>query len=257
MSYDRKPQVLTFDEIKLMKKSCQLAAKTLDYVAPYIKPGVQTIEIDKIVDDYMRRNGAVPATVDYYGYKWASCTSINDVICHGYPDSTVLKDGDIVNVDVTTLLGGFYGDTSRTYYVGQVSEKAKRLTEAAERAMYIGIESITPNGYTGDIGFETNKFVTRNGYAVVKEIGGHGIGKNFHLDPFVPAFGKKGRGEILKPFTCITVEPMINETDSELVEFDIPGSTIKYYKTGDGALSAQFEHTVLITDTGYEILTQP
>lgn len=256
MSYDRKPQVLTFDEIKLMKKSCVLAAKTLDHVAPYVKPGVKTIEIDKIIDDFMRRNGAIPATIDYYGYQWASCTSINDVICHGFPDETVLKDGDIVNVDVTTLLGGYYGDTSRTYHIGNVSERAKKITIAAEQAMYKGIEAITPNGFTGDIGFETNKYVTRAGFVGVKEIGGHGIGRGFHLDPFVPSFGKKGRGERLKPFTCITVEPMINETESELLEFDIPGSSIKYYKTGDGALSAQFEHTVLITDTGYEILTQ-
>lgn len=256
MSYDKKPQVLTFDEIKLMKKSCQLAAKTLDYVAPFVKPGIKTIELDKIVDDFMRRNDAVPGTIDYYGYKWASCTSINDVICHGFPDETILKDGDIVNVDITPLLEGYYGDTSRTYLVGNVSEKAKQITIAAEQAMFKGIEAIRPNGFTGDIGFETHKFVTRAGYAVVKEIGGHGIGRGFHLDPFVPAFGKKGRGDILKPFTCITVEPMINETESELLEFDIPGSAIKYYKTGDGALSAQFEHTVLITDTGYEILTQ-
>ncbi len=256
MNYDRRPQVLTMDEIKKMKKSCELAARTLDHIIPYVKAGIKTIEIDKIVDDFMRTHNAVPATIDYFGYKWASCTSINDVICHGYPDETVLKDGDIVNIDVTALLDGFYGDTSRTYMVGNVSDRAKRLTDAAEQAMHKGIDAITPNGYTGDIGFETYKYTTRAGYSVVKEIGGHGIGKNFHLDPFVPAFGKKGRGEILKPFTCITVEPMINETESELIELDIPGSTIKYYKTGDGALSAQFEHTVLITDTGYEILTQ-
>lgn len=256
MNHDKRPQVLTMDEIKEMKKACQLAARTLDHVAPYVKAGTKTIEINKIVDDFMRTNGAVAGTIDYHGYKWASCTSINDVICHGYPDDTILKDGDIINVDVSPLLNGFFGDSSRTFMVGQVSDRAKRITEAAEQAMYKGIEAITPNGFTGDIGFETHKYTTRAGYAVVREIGGHGIGKSFHLDPFVPAFGKKGRGEILKPFTCITVEPMINETESELIEFDIPGSSIKYYKTGDGALSAQFEHTVLITDTGYEILTQ-
>src|SRR5690606_20791713 len=119
---------------------------------------------DKIVDDFMRTHGAVPATIDYYGYKWSSCTSINDVICHGYPDETVLADGDIINVDVTTLLEGFYGDTSRTFMVGKVSDAAKRLTEAAEQAMHKGIEAITPNGYTGDIGFETYKYTTRAGY---------------------------------------------------------------------------------------------
>jgi methionyl aminopeptidase len=255
MDYSRKPQILTTDDIQKMRKAGQLASRTLDYIAPYVKAGVKTIELDKLIDDFMKTHGAVPATVNYHGYKWASCTSINDVICHGYPDQTVLKNGDIINVDVTTLLEGFHGDTSRTFFVGPASENAKKITQCAEQAMYKGIEAITPNGTTGDIGFEINKFVTRAGYSAVKEIGWHGIGRVFHLDPFIPSFGKKGRGDTLVPFTCITVEPMINETESELKEFDIPGSTIKYYKTGDGSLSAQFEHTVLITDTGYEILT--
>lgn len=255
MNQSRKPEILNSEDIKKMKKACQLASRTLDYVASYIKPGIQTIEIDRIVDDYMKTHGAIAATINYHGYRWASCTSINDVICHGYPDETKLKEGDIVNVDVTPLLDGFHGDSSRTYFVGQVSERARKVTECAKAAMEAGIEAITPNGHTGDIGFATNKLVTRHGFATVKEIGGHGIGRTFHLDPFVPAFGKKGRGEVLIPFTCITVEPMVNETESELIEYDIPGSSIKAYKTGDGSLSAQFEHTILITDTGYEILT--
>jgi methionyl aminopeptidase len=255
MEYSRKQQILNSDDIKKMKKAGQLGSRTLDYITPHIKAGIKTIEIDKLVDDFMRSHGAVAATINYNGYKWASCTSINDVICHGFPDQTVLKEGDIINVDVTALVEGYHGDTSRTYYVGKVSDNARKVTECAQQAMQKGIEAITPNGHTGDIGFEINKLVTRHGFSAVKEIGGHGIGRGFHLDPFVPSFGKKGRGDILIPFTCITVEPMINETESELVEYDIPGSTIKAYRTSDGKLSAQFEHTVLITDTGYEILT--
>lgn len=248
---------LSLDEIPLMKKSCQLAARTLEHVASYIKDGVTTLEIDQIVNDFILRNGATPATLGYFGYPKSCCTSINEIVCHGLPDETKIRNGDIINVDVTTILGGFFGDTSRTYFVGEVSERAKRITKCAEDAMYKGIECVTPNGFTGDIGFETNKLVTRSGFSTIKEIGGHGIGKVFHLDPFVPAWGKKGRGERLVPFTCITVEPMINEGTDQFISYDIPGSTIQYYKTADNGLSAQFEHTILITDTGHEILTVP
>jgi methionyl aminopeptidase len=141
--------------------------------------------------------------------------------------------------------------------VGEVSEKARHITEVAEKAMFKGIEEVRAFASTGDIGFEINKYVTKQGYHVVRDIGGHGIGKIFHDDPFVPSYGKKGRGAKLMPWCCITVEPMINETDAELEEVSIPGSEIKYYLTGDRTLSAQFEHTILITDTGYEIMTLP
>jgi methionyl aminopeptidase len=166
-----------------------------------------------------------------------------------------VQEGDILNIDVTVKKDGFFGDTSKTFMVGKVSERARDLVEVAEQAMYVGIESITPTGYTGDIGFETNKFVTRRGYSTIKEIGGHGIGRVFHSDPFVPAFGKKGKGEKLRPWTCFTVEPMVNEGTDEFIEKPIHGSSIKYYETADGKLSAQFEHTILLTDSGYEILT--
>jgi methionyl aminopeptidase len=254
---DRKNIPMTLDEVKSMAKSCQLAARTLEHVAPFIKPGITTLEIDQIIHDFILRNNATPATLGYFGYPKSCCTSINEVVCHGVPGPTVVKDGDIINVDVTTIVDGFYGDTSRTFLVGNVSEKAKKITQCAEQAMYKGIEAIVPKGFTGDIGFETNKYVTRSGFHTVKEIGGHGVGRKFHLDPFVPAWGKKGRGELLQPYTCITVEPMINEGTDQIVEYDIPGSSIKYYVTSDRSLSAQFEHTVLITETGYEILTVP
>jgi methionyl aminopeptidase len=166
-----------------------------------------------------------------------------------------VQEGDILNIDVTVKKDGFFGDTSKTFMVGQVTPEAKKLVETAYDAMMIGIEAIKPNGWTGDIGFETDKFVTRKGYSTIKEIGGHGIGRVFHTDPFVPAFGKKGKGEKLRSNTCFTVEPMVNQGTDRFIEKTINGSSIKYYETADGLLSAQFEHTILLTDIGYEILT--
>lgn len=238
-----------------MEKTCKLAAQTLYHTAKFVRPGITTNELDKIAHDFTLSNEAKPAPLGYHGYPKSICTSINDVICHGVPDDTVLKEGDIINLDITCFKHGFHGDTSATFFVGQVSDAARRITEAAKQAMEIGIEAISPKGTTGDIGFAINKFATRQGYHVVREIGGHGIGRNFHEDPFVPSYGKKGRGDLLRPWGTITVEPMLNETAADLVEHDIPGSSIKWYVTGDRTLSAQFEHTVLITDAGYEVLT--
>ncbi|MCB0378325.1 MAG: type I methionyl aminopeptidase [Bdellovibrionales bacterium] len=248
--------IKTQDEIRSMEKVCRLAAETLQHVAKFVRPGVTTNELDQIVYDYTLSHEAKPAPLNYHGYPKSICTSVNHCICHGVPDDTPLKDGDIVNIDVTTYKYGFHGDTSATVFVGSVSDLAKRITETAENAMYRGIEAIAPHGTTGDIGFAINKYVTRKGFSVVKEIGGHGIGRNFHEDPFVPSFGRKGKGDPLRPWGTITVEPMINENDKDIVEFAIPNSSVKYYETQDRTLSAQFEHTVLITDVGYEILTQ-
>lgn len=238
-----------------MEQVCQLAAKTMYHTAKFIRPGITTNELDKIAHDFTLSHGAQSAPLGYHGYPKATCTSVNDVICHGVPDEKPLKEGDIVNLDITCFLNGFHGDTSATFFVGQVSERARLITEAAKKAMEKGIEAITAGGTTGDIGFATNKVATKLGYHVVREIGGHGIGRKFHEDPFVPAYGKKGRGDILRPGGTITVEPMLNETAAEMIEHDIPGSTVKWYSTGDKSLSAQFEHTVLITPAGPRILT--
>ncbi len=240
-----------------MRKSCKLAARTLEHVKPYVKVGITTDELDKIVYDYILSHGAKPSPLGYHGYPKSICTSINEVVCHGIPDQTLLKDGDIINVDVTCYLEGFHGDTSATFFVGQVSEKARDITNVAYECMMKGIEAITPMGTTGDIGFAIDKHATRRGYVTVKEIGGHGIGRTFHDEPFVASFGKKGKGAKLVPWRCFTVEPMINETAAELKEHDVPNSAIKWYTTGDKTLSAQFEHTILVTDTGYDILTVP
>ena len=246
---------LDADEIKSMRKAGRLAARTLEHVAQFVRPGVTPNELDQIVHDFTLSAGAKPAPLGYHGYPKSVCTSVNHCICHGVPDDVPLKEGDIVNVDVTCILDGFYGDTSRMFYVGEVSERARLICEAAEKAMWKGIEQVRAGATTGDIGFAINKFVTRRGYYPVREIGGHGIGKVFHTDPFVPAVGKKGKGPRLIAGSCITVEPMINETSAPLKEFDIEGSTIKYYETGDKTLSAQYEHTVLVTPEGFEIMT--
>ncbi len=248
---------LTPDEIKKMRAAGRLAARTLEHVEKYIRAGIVTDEINAIVHEYTLSNGAKPAPLGYHGFPKSVCTSVNSCICHGVPGDEKLKDGDIINVDVTCILDGFYGDTSKTYFVGEVSDAAKDLTDCALNAMLKGIEEVKPFATTGDIGFAINKYVTKRGYHVVREIGGHGIGKTFHDDPFVPSYGKKGRGPKLQPWCCITVEPMVNQTDLPFDEFDIPSSDIKYYLTGDRTLSAQFEHTVLVTDRGYEIMTLP
>lgn len=249
---------LSPEEIVKMKRAGRLGAETLNYIEKYLRIGMTTKEIDVLVHDYMLSHGAVPATLGYHGWPTSCCTSINEVVCHGVPnEKDVLKEGDIINIDVTAKLDGFFGDTSRTYMMGKVSDQARDLVDAAKLAMEAGIKAITPNGVTGDIGFEINKLATRRGYSTIKDIGGHGIGRTFHDEPFVPAWGKKGKGDRLRPFTCITVEPMLNEGTDEHEEHDVPGTTIKWYTTADKKLSAQFEHTVLITDTGYEILTLP
>ncbi|WP_253720838.1 type I methionyl aminopeptidase [Bdellovibrio bacteriovorus] len=249
---------LSLEEIKKMTRACRIAADTLTYLDKYVKAGITTNEIDLLANDFMLTKGAKSACLGYHGYPKYTCTSVNEVVCHGVPDDkTILKEGDIINVDVTAWIDGFFGDTSKMYAIGNVSEDAKDLIETARMARDIGIETIRPGGFTGDIGFETHKYVTRKGYTTVKEIGGHGVGRTFHDEPFVPSYGKKGKGERLVPFHCITVEPMVNQGTDEIVEFDITGSSIKYYHTADGLLSAQFEHTVLVTDTGYEILTLP
>ena len=247
--------IKTPDEIRQMSKACKLAAQTLYHTAKFVKAGITTEELDKIAHDFTLSNEAIPAPLGYHGFPKSICTSVNEIICHGVPDKTVLKDGDIINLDITCIKYGFHGDTSATFFVGEVSEEAKKITECAKMAMMKGIEAITPFGTVGDIGFAIDKHVTRSGYYAVQDIGGHGIGRVFHEDPFVPSYGKKGRGAKLLPGGTITVEPMINQTSEEIVEYDIPQSTIKWYTTVDKSLSAQFEHTVLITDKGYEILT--
>lgn len=247
--------VKTLSDIRMMEKACSLAAEALQYTGKFVKAGVTTEELDQIANDFIRSRDAVSACVGYYGYPKAICTSVNDVICHGVPDGTKLKDGDIINIDITVLKNGFHGDTSSMFFVGPVSEQAKRLSICARLAMEAGIAEVRTGNTTGDIGYATESLVKKHGFHVVREIGGHGIGKKFHEDPYVPSFGRKGRGARLLKWGTITVEPMVNETAAPIEEFEIEGSDITVFTTSDGRLSAQYEHTVLITDEGPRILT--
>ena len=248
---------LTEKEIALMKSVGHLSACILAQVGKMIEPGVSTEALDQKAHELTLSAGATPAPLGYKGYPKSICTSVNHSICHGLPGPYLLREGDIINIDITCIKESFHGDTSRTFYVGAVSERAKAITECAYKAMMRGIEQVKAGNTTGDIGFAINKYVVRKGFYPVMEIGGHGVGKNFHEDPFVPSFGKKGKGDVLQANCCITVEPMVNETEAPIKEFDIPDSEIKYYETSDKTLSAQFEHTVLIKEDGYEILTLP
>lgn len=243
------------DEIRKMERAGQLAARLLTHLGKQVKVGITTNDLDRMAAEWVKSNDCIPAPLNYHGFPKSICTSVNDCICHGVPDDKPLKLGDIINVDVTVIKDEFHGDTSAMFFVGDVSEKAKDICMAAEQAMLIGIEEVKPGATTGDIGFAINKLTTRKGYHVVREIGGHGIGRVFHDDPWVPSYGKKGKGEVLRPWSCLTVEPMINETAAPIKEMPIPNSAIKWYVTGDNTLSAQYEHTVLITDKGHQVLT--
>ena len=248
---------LTEKEIDLMREVGRLSARVLAQVGKLIRPGVTTSALNEKAHELTLSLGAKPAPLNYKGYPKSVCTSVNHCICHGLPGPYVLREGDIVNIDITCVKEGFHGDTSRTFYVGEVSQKAKAVTECAYHAMMKGIERVRAGNTTGDIGFAISKYVVRKGFFPVEEIGGHGVGRNFHEEPFVPSVGKKGKGVALRAGRCLTVEPMVNETSAGVKEFDISGSEIKYYETSDGTLSAQFEHTVLIQEEGCEILTLP
>jgi methionyl aminopeptidase len=242
--------------IRGMEKVGKLVAATLDYTARYIKVGMTTNDIDRLVHDYTLTHDAIPAPLRYEGFPKSVCTSVNQMICHGVPNDLPLKEGDIVNVDVTSILGGYFGDSSRTFMVGTTSQKIASLVDTAYAAMHEGISILKPGLQTGDIGYATQAFVRKAGFFVCKEIGGHGIGTIFHDDPFIPSFGNRRTGPKLKPWTCITVEPAINEKNTGSKEISIAGSTITEIETENSCWSAQFEHTVLITDNGYQILTQ-
>ena len=248
----------TSDEIEKMRVAGRLAGEVLDFITPYVKPGVTTGELDKLCHDYMVDvQGCVPAPLNYApaGYKpypKSICTSINHQVCHGVPsDDKQLKNGDIVNLDITTIKDGYHGDTSRMFLVGEASIQAKRLCEVTFECLWLGIEQVRPGAHLGDIGEVIQKYAERAGYSVVREFCGHGIGARFHEDPQVVHYGKAGTGLELKPNMIFTIEPMINAGKAAIREL-ADGWTIV---TKDHSLSAQWEHTILVTDSGYEVLT--
>ena len=250
--------IKTAQDIEGMRLAGRLAAEVLDHVTPFVKAGVTTGELDRICHDYMVQvQGTIPAPLNYAppGYPpfpKAICTSVNHQVCHGIPGDKVLKSGDIVNLDITVIKDGYHGDTSRMFIVGEASVAARRLCEVTYEAMWKGIEQVRPGAHLGDIGHAIQKFAEAHGFSVVREFCGHGIGKKFHEEPQVLHYGRPGTLEELSAGMIFTIEPMINAGRREIR--DLPdGWTIV---TKDRSLSAQWEHTVLVTETGYEILTR-
>ena len=246
--------VKTPAEIEKMRVAGRLAAEVLQVVAPHVKPGVSTAELDRICHDHIVNvQGAVPANVGYKGFPATICTSVNNVICHGIPsDNKVLKDGDIVNIDVTVIKDGWHGDTSRMYFAGTPSVKAKRLVDVTREAMFRGIRTVRPGATLGDIGHAIQQFAEGERFTVVREYCGHGIGRVYHEDPQVLHYGQPQTGVVLQPGMTFTIEPMINE-GSRHTRLLNDGWTVV---TRDKSLSAQWEHTVAVTEDGVEILTR-
>ena len=244
-------QVKTAREIEIMREAGRLAAQTLVAVADIVRAGITTDEINEFVHADTLRKGAVPAPLNYLGFPKSVCTSINEVVCHGIPGSQRLVDGDIINVDITHKYQGYHGDTSATFYVGAPSAEAVKITEIARKCLELGIAEVRPGARLGDIGAAIQEFAEARGCSVVTDFVGHGIGSKFHEEPKVLHVGTRGRGIRLKPGMTFTIEPMINlgVPDVEILEDEWTAIT------ADGKLSAQFEHTVLVTDSGCEILT--
>jgi methionyl aminopeptidase len=249
--------IKTATDIAGMRIAGRLASEVLDYVTPFVVPGVTTGELDRLCHEYMVNvQGTIPAPLNYAppGYKpfpKSICTSVNHQVCHGIPGARVLKAGDVVNLDITVIKDGWHGDTSRMFFVGEASIAARRLSDITYECMWLGIQAIRPGGFLGDIGAAIQPHAERNGYSVVREFCGHGIGRRFHEDPQILHYGKAGTLERLMPGMIFTVEPMINAGRREIREM-ADGWTIV---TKDHSLSAQWEHTVLVTPTGYEVLT--
>ena len=251
-------QLKSDDDIAGMRVAGRLASELLDYLTPHVQPGVTTHDIDKLAHDYMVDvQRTIPATLNYAPpghtpYPASLCTSVNHVVCHGIPGDRKLKAGDIVNVDVTVIKDGYHGDTSRMFYVGAPSIQAKRLCEVTYESMWKGIRAIQPGAHLGDLGHVIQKHAETHGYSIVREFCGHGIGRNFHEEPQVLHYGRPGTGLKLQPGMIFTVEPMVN-AGRPGIRCLADGWTIV---TADHSLSAQWEHTVLVTPTGFEILTQ-
>jgi methionyl aminopeptidase len=235
-----------------MRKAGRLAAEVLDYITEFVKVGVTTNYLNDLCHEYIVTRGAIPAPLNYRGFPKSICTSINHVVCHGIPNDKKLKDGDIINIDVTVIVDGWYGDTSRMYYVGNAPIKGKRLTQVTYEAMMLGIEQVKPGAHLGDIGHAIQKYAEKHGYSVVRDFCGHGIGKIFHTEPSVLHYGKPDTGLELKEGMFFTIEPMINIGHHATIVSQLDGWTVT---TRDKSLSAQFEHTIGVTEKGCEIFT--
>lgn len=235
-----------------MRAAGRIAAAALDMLVPHVVPGAVTQELDRLVEDFVLAAGAVPATVGYRGYAHSSCISINHVVCHGIPSEKALKDGDIVNIDITVIVDGWHGDTSRMFLVGDVALKARRLVDVTYECLMLGIEQAKPGNRVGDIGFAIQSFAEKQRYGVVRDFCGHGLGRLFHDSPEIVHVGRPGTGPELRPGMFFTIEPMINLGKSGVKVLDDGWTAV----TRDRSLSAQFEHSIGITETGCEIFTK-
>lgn len=240
-------------EIEQMRAACQMAADTLLLVGEKLRVGMSTEEINAIVHEDTLKKGGRPAPLNYRGFPKSVCTSINEVVCHGIPGPQILKDGDIINVDVTTIYGGYHGDTSATFYIGTPSPAARKVVEVARKSLELGIAQVKEGARLGDIGAAIQEYVESEGCSVVRDFVGHGIGRRFHEDPQVKHYGRRGTGERLKAGMTFTIEPMVNLGRFEVAVDPDDKWTVT---TADGSLSAQFEHTVVVTKSGVEVLTK-
>lgn len=240
-------------DIEKMRATCRLAASVLEYIEPFVKPGVTTDELDRLCHDFIVRAGAYPSPLNYKGFPRSICTSVNEVVCHGIPGERALNAGDIINIDVTTTLDGFFGDCSEMFVVGgEATPAAKKLIDVTRESLWLGIAEVGPNKRIGDIGAAIVEFAgKKHGYGVVDAFCGHGIGRQFHMAPQVSHVGRRGNGLRMKPGMTFTIEPMINEGTHECEILSDGWTAI----TRDGRLSAQVEHTILVTEGGYEVLT--
>lgn len=244
--------IKTETEIEKMRIAGKLAAEVLEMIAPFVIPGVTTDELNRMCHDYIVDvQQAIPAPLNYRGFPKSICTSVNQQICHGIPNDKKLKSGDIVNIDITVIKDDYHGDTSKMFCVGEVSPFAKRLVAITQEAMYLGIKQVKPGATLGDIGHAIQKHAESNRYSVVREFCGHGIGKSFHEEPQVLHYGKPGYGDVLDAGMILTIEPMINLGKRHMKVLPDGWTAV----TKDRSLSAQWEHTVLVTRNGYEILT--
>jgi methionyl aminopeptidase len=246
--------LLSSRELEKMRRACRLAADLLKHLEPMVRPGVTTQELNDEAERWTRAHGARSAPLGYHGFPKSICTSVNHVVCHGIPSpKQILREGDIINIDVTPVLDGYHGDTSKTFFVGQPSERVRRLVEVTEECLRRGIAAVKPGGRVGDIGAAIQEYAEAQGYSVVRDFVGHGVGRQFHTAPQIPHYGERGKGEKLRPGMVFTIEPMINEGTWEVKVLSDGWTAV----TLDGKLSAQFEHTVAVTETGVEILTLP
>ncbi len=245
-------RIKTPKEIDGIRKSSRLAAECLKYLEPFVKAGNTTLYIDEKAKEFMDKHGAKSATKGYNGFTGHVCTSPNDVVCHGIPGPYELKDGDILNIDVTTVLNGFYGDTCKMYKIGNVSDEAEKLMAVTRECLRIGLKECYPGSRFGNIGYEISEYAMKEGYGVVYEFCGHGVGLKFHEDPEVSHIAQKNTGKRMRPGMIFTIEPMINTGKARCKIDKVDGWTARSI---DGGLSAQYEHTILITEDGCEALT--